>query len=695
MEQRVTYCRICTAACGVIVELDETRIVRILGDNQHPLSGGYTCEKGRSFARVHHHPDRLTRPMVRTGASDRSSASWDEALNRLSAAVKAIIDAHGPDAVSVFKGTHHAFDALGRRVSNTLFRDLGTSRVFSPVTVDATNKTFVPDLVTGAPYLFPLIDWDSSKLVIFVGENPLVSHGHPIPISNPSARIRNLRRGGARVIVIDPKRTETAGVADLHVQPDPGSDPAVLGFLIREILASGGDQQYLRDYVDPASLDRLASMVAPLTEVRASSLSGVPAETLKTMAAWIREAGRISLISGTGISMGPAPNVGELFGWALAAVTGSLDRVGGTIFNPGTLRPQEGGVLKRVANLDARPVSRPELPNFYGELPSVALADEILSGGVRALFVIGGNPLLCLPDRVRVEKALESLELLVVMDIVENDLTRMSHFALPCADQFERNDITSVIDLGMPVPFVQATGPVVKASGEQLELWRIAWRIGRHLGLSRFQGPEPSADEVLADEAKRSRVPWSTIRSARAGVLADAPGPGWLVPNQVRDGRLNLAPEELVPEFNRWLTQAAAPADHYRLITGRRKDRVNSFIVAAGPKAGTLLMSPTDAASEGFRDGEAVEVFNDNGTIAAVVTVSDTLRTGVVQLTHGSVEPAVNRLTSAVDRVEPLTGMPQFTALPVQVRRGLTARTVSDIVATMANSVSVDTKSAR
>jgi anaerobic selenocysteine-containing dehydrogenase len=609
------------------------------------------------------------RPQLRRDDGQRSEISWEAANTELVQKLSRIIAEHGSDAVGVFKGTHHSFDALGRRMSNVFFRDLGTSRIFSPVTVDAPNKTLVPDLVAGAPYLFPLVDWDFANLVLIVGENPVISHGHPIPITSPSAKIRDLRRRGGMVVVIDPRRTETAALADTHLQLRPGADPAVLGFLIREVLRRHPNEDYVLRYVYADSLERLRELVEPLDLATAARIAGIPPESLQSIADQVERAGRLSIICGTGVSMGPAPNVGEWFAWALAAVTGSVDRRGGTVFNPGTLRPQEGGVLKRVANLGARAVSRPELPNFYGEIPSIALADEILSGGLRVLFSIGGNPLVCLPDRERVESALRALDLLVVVDIVENELTRISHLALPCADQFERDDITSVTDLGFPRPFVQMTRKIVEPAGEQRELWRIFWDLGHRLGLPKFQGPLPSGDELMGQEARRSRVPWSVIEASASGVVGEAPGPGWLVPNNIGGGRLDIAPILLFDEFRRWLIARAEPTTRFVLISGRLKDRVNSLVMSDPPMPPSARISPADAVELGLENGDRIEITSRNGAIEVAAEIAPSIRPGVVQVSHGSSSPAVNRLTSAIDSIDPLTGMPLYTALPVSIKK--------------------------
>ena len=231
-----SYCRICTAMCGIVVEVEGEQVVRVRGDRDHPVTHGYMCPKGRALPKMHHHPKRLERPLMRVAGSLQPT-SWESCLGDLSARLRRIIDEHGPAAVGIFFGSGVGMDAAGYRMAQALQAAIGTPARFSPLTIDGTAKTLVASLVGGFPGFSPRPDYDNVNLVIYVGINPMVSHGHTIAMPNPAATIRATARRG-EVWVIDPLHTETSGFASRHIAPRPGTDYAILAYLIRELLRS-------------------------------------------------------------------------------------------------------------------------------------------------------------------------------------------------------------------------------------------------------------------------------------------------------------------------------------------------------------------------------------------------------------------------------------------------------------------------
>ena len=667
-----TFCRMCNAMCGIVVHVEGHRVVRVVGDPAHPVSEGYTCPKGRALPEVHHDPARLADPL------------WEQTLDGLAARLAEIIEHHGPGAVGAYRATHWAFDATGRAVAERFFRALPTDQLYSAVTVDAPNKTLVPDLVTGAPFLFPVPDWDATPLLLVVGQNPVVSHGHSVARPNALVTLRRLRARGAALIVADPRLTETARLADVHLPVRPGSDPALLAGLVRAVLAAGAeDGGFLADCADPASVVSLRRLVAPFTPEVVADRCAVDRALVDKAIRLVLAAGRLAVQTGTGISMGPAPNVGEWLGWALGAVTGSLDRSGGVLFNPGVLRPQEDRLVTRPRHTTAGPASRPDLQAAYGDFPCTALADEIEAGTLRALFVLGGNPLTTLPDSDRLRKAFAGLEVLAVCDIRSTETTAVATHVLPVAGQLERADVTSFLDLAFPFPFAQYGPPVVPTHPGRPPMWRIFAGLGRRLGLAGFADAEHQTDDsLLAAAAARSRVPWAELVAAPSGVApAGTPGPGWLIPTRLPRGLLDLAPPELVAQFEPWQglsragghqiagpATAASPLPPLELVLVNRRElrQTNSMLRDNGHRP-ALLMHPDDCSRLGVADGQPVRVASDHGATSATVGMTAAIRPGVVSLPHGWASPGVNRLTSAAADVDPLTGMPRFSGVPVTV----------------------------
>src|SRR5581483_11729289 len=403
-----SFCRLCQAMCGIVVDVDGDRVVRVSGDPDHPVSEGYLCPKGRALPALHHDPARLADP------------AWEATVDGLAVRLAGLIERHGPGVIGAYRATHWAFDGAGRAVADRFFRALPTTQLYSALTVDAPSKTLVPDLVAGAPFVFPVPDWDATRLLLLVGQNPVVSHGHSTARPNALVTLRRLRARGARLVVADPRRTETARLADVHLPVRPGSDPALLAGLVRAVFAAGAaDGAYLAACAGAGSVEDLRRLVDPFTpDVVARRCSVEPALVEAAITAVV-DAGRLSVQTGTGVSMGPAPNVGEWLAWALAAVTGSLDRPGGVLFNPGVLRPQDQGLVTRPrhAGPERDPASRSELRASYGEIPCTALTDEIDAGSLRALFVLGGNPLTTLPGSARLRRSFAGLDVLAVCDI--------------------------------------------------------------------------------------------------------------------------------------------------------------------------------------------------------------------------------------------------------------------------------------
>ncbi len=230
-----THCKICTAQCGLLVEVEDNAIISVRGDPDHPLSQGYTCPKGRALGRLHHHPEAISQPMIRRGQS-LVATDWDSCLENIAGRLRAIIDEHGSHAVAFFFGSGLGMDAAGYRIAEAFHRSLGSPPKFSPMTIDGANKVLVSSLVGGFPGLNGKTDNEHVKMLVYVGVNPMVSHGHNTGMFNPAKEIRAIAKRG-QVWTIDPLRTETAKFSSAHIAPYPGKDYVILAWLVREILA--------------------------------------------------------------------------------------------------------------------------------------------------------------------------------------------------------------------------------------------------------------------------------------------------------------------------------------------------------------------------------------------------------------------------------------------------------------------------
>lgn len=667
-----TTCRVCAVGCGTLVELDGDRVVKIMGDPDDPWSLGYTCAFGRHAPEFHHHPDRLDVPLVRRGG-ELVPTSWDDALDDIAARLRDLLDTHGPQSVAHYTGTGGPLDPSGYAMAHGFFRSLGTEQNYSALSVDCAGKFLVPELVAGVQLPFHP-DLDACTLLIAIGVNTVVSHGHGVMMPNPLGHLRALRDRGARLVVVDPRRSETAHHADLHVAPRPGTDPALLAYLVRHVLRTGPDRAFLAACADADSVARLTRLVDPYDLDRAAATCGVEPATLDALAAMVTTAGRVAIETGTGVSMGRSANLTEWLVWALSAVTGSLDRPGGARFNPGFLRPIEDALPGGRGDRLPGPVSRPDLPRIVtGEMPCAALPDQIEAGHVRALIVRVGNPAMAVPDTDRVRAALAALDLLVVIDAHRTATAEQATHVLPMADHLERGDVLS--GYLQAVPFLRWSPAVVEPVGQRRPQWWVFAELSRRLGLPLFGSSRVDAqlaDRQLDDElvagalARAARRPWAEVRAEPYGVRDDVLTPGWMMPARL-PRPLDLAPAELVEQFEQAWLAALPPPDRLVLVNRRTPKQYNSFTTTLAPVEPTLLVHPADAYRLSLRDGAPATISTAHGSCTAVVQVTDVMTPGVVSLPHAFATTNVNVLTSPAE-VDVRNGMPILSGFAVTVR---------------------------
>jgi anaerobic selenocysteine-containing dehydrogenase len=361
-----SFCRICTSVCGILVDVDGDEVVRVRGDREHPLSKGYACPKGRALPQMHHHPDRIERPRMRIGGV-LQDISWETCLDDLGSRLRSIIERHGPSAVGIFFGTGVGMDATGTRVAEALHAAIGTPAKFSPLTIDGTAKPLISDLVGGFVGLSGRPDYDNVDFMVFLGTNPVISHGHAIAVPNPTGTVRDIAKRG-QVWVIDPRRTETARLATGHLAPRPGTDHAVLAYLVREILCAGTNPNLqLQD------VDRLAAAVEPFTLAHSAEFADVAAEDLVAFRDALLAAGRVAIETGTGVTMtADKANVTQWLAWAVMILTGSMNQPGGFWFHPGFAYQLEGFELPispPEGSFGPGPRSRPQAQSSWASGP--------------------------------------------------------------------------------------------------------------------------------------------------------------------------------------------------------------------------------------------------------------------------------------------------------------------------------------
>jgi len=708
-----SFCRICAAHCGMVLTIEggSERIVDIKGDKDNPQSRGYVCFKGLQAEELHHGPQRLLRPLKRMPDGSFTEIASEQALDEIADKLRAIVARGGPQAVATFKGTSGSLYAT-HMIQLDFLTALGSNQFYSVNTIDQSAK-FVSFERQGG-WGAGVHDIAQSDVLLFFGCNPLISHS-TMGIMGPDPR-RTLERAKARglkLIVIDPRATETAHFADLHLQPLPGRDTAIAAGLLREILAQGWeDAGFTAAHVGPERMAQLRAAVEPFTPELVERIAGLEAGQVHAAArlfAHDHQAG--AAFCATGPSMAPFSNTTQHLVDTLNVVCGRYRRAGQTavvdVINPPA--PIHAEVIEAPRSWDRIAPSRIRGVGQLGfDRLASTLAEEILTPGegqVRALIVSGSNPAACLPDQEKAVEALRSLDLLVVMDPFMSATAQLAHYILPPSMMYERADLPIAVpgfNIGV-LPWAQYTPPVLDrpAGSDLVEDWYPYWALARRLDLPmKFNGQEldftvnrpPTTDEMLELRTRGARVTLDELKrdlgEHPAGRIYDHPSAVVQPARPGAAGRFDVMPADVAAELAAFLASdlAATPGaggDHSHLLISRRMNRVMNTV--GTQLSGTLRHDPTnpaylhpdDLAALGVSPGDGVAIASDHGRIVAVAQPDKALRRGVVSIAHcwgglpGEEGAGVNtNLLIAADRdVQPFNAMPRMSAIPVTISR--------------------------
>lgn len=653
-----SFCRVCTSVCGILVDVDEDQVIRVRGDQDHPFSRGYTCPKGRALPLLHHHPDRLERPRMRVDGRLQDT-TWNACLDDLGTRLRDIIDRHGPESVAFYFST---MESAGFRMAEALHAAIGTPAKFSPLTIDGTAKPLISDLVGGFIGLSGRTDLDNADFLMLVGVNPVVSHGHAIAMPNPTGTVRDIARRG-EVWVIDPRHSETARLATGHLAPRPGTDYAVLAYLVREILRDGAKTD-----VPVQGLDALAAAVEPFTLEHCAALADVPETVLTRLCTAVRAAKCVAVETGTGVTMtADRGNVTQWLAWVLMILTGAMNRPGGTWFHPGFAYQLETfGEFLPITPIEGSfgpgPRSRPEAQAFINEWPCAVLPDEIEAGHIRALINVGGSLVTSFPETGTLIPALRNLEVFATTEIINNETTQLASHVLPTKDPLERPDIT-IHDILSSRVSVQYSPAVVAPVGERRSMWWVFAELGRRLGydLGNLGDPNSSTDDdVLGVLLAGARCRFDdVVGTGWAEVPRELPA-AWVDEHVERMGGWRLAPPLLLGQL-----AALEPPAPLVMVPRRQRKKLNGQLDFLG-ESPDILIHPDDAGAAGVADGQPVTVRSANGELTGLAKIDDSIRHGAVSIPHGHHAANVNRLTSK-DDIDVVTGMVRYSGIPVSL----------------------------
>ncbi|MCA9691477.1 MAG: molybdopterin-dependent oxidoreductase, partial [Myxococcales bacterium] len=634
-ELRYRACNLCEAICGLEIELVDGRVARIRGDRADPLSRGHVCPKALALKDIQEDPDRLRAPLRRDGAGWRA-VGWDEALDEAAARIRAIQRAHGRDAFGVYVGNPNVHNVGALLFGPPLLRALRTKNRYSATSVDQLPHQVVAAEMFGHQLLLPIPDLDRTQHLLILGANPLVSNGSLMTAPDVARRLADLRARGGQVIVVDPRRTETAAVADRHHFIRPGADALLLLAMLQVIFAEGlAAPGRLAPHL--ADLPELQARCRPFPPERVAARTGVDAATIRALARDFARASSAICYGRMGLS---TQAYGTLCMWlisALHAVTGNLDRAGGVLFT----RPAID-VLSRTGRGRAdRFRSRVRgLPEFGGELPVAALAEEILTPGegqIRGLLTIAGNPVLSTPNGRALDQALAGLEAMIAIDFYLNETTRHAHLILPPTAPLEHEHYDLIFNALAIRNYARFSPAIFDPGPDARHDWQIMLGLQRRLaggGVSRLVtrlgaralarlGPRPLLDLGLRfGPYGRSRgLSLRRLERELHGVDLGPLAPSLPAALRTKSGLVELAPARCLDDLARLEAELEAPARDGLVLIGRRQLRSNnswlhnSERLVKGKERCTLLIHPGDAARQGIAAGDRVVVRSRVGAI--------------------------------------------------------------------------------
>lgn len=707
-----TYCRICEAYCGLVAEVDERQqIVSIRPDRDHAVSRGYSCVKGLGIGALHHDEDRLNYPMKRF-EHGYERISWSQAIAEIGAKIRALRSTHGPRSLGMYTGNPTYFSFQNILFSSLFLESLHSPNLFSSHSIDTNNKLHVATSMYGRSMVHPVPDLDNIEFFMCLGSNPVVSQMSLIQIPNALAKLKQVERRGGKVVLVDPRKTETAHKVGEHVSIRPGTDAYLLMGMLH-VLAHEDKLDLVGIRELARGVDTFIASAARWTPERVAEITGVEASTIRNLSRAFRDADGAALYMSTGVNMGAFGSIAYWLVQGLNLLTGNIDRKGGLLLPRGVFDALELARWIGLGAFDEHRTLHGDWHRVAGCFPVTALAGEIDTDHpqrIRALIVSAGNPVHSVPNGHALENALDKLDLLVSIDIYRNATANRADYLLPATDMLERSDYPVSHTLLQVTPHAQYTPAVVAPKFERRQEWRIFSELAVACGATPWGGvgnllPHvnrvlkrlPWVKEVTPDHLLAALLRWgkqvtlAQLKRERAGVLLAPTQPGMFLGKRVptSDGLVDLSPPEITADLPRLETLA----DQYRptagqfVLIGRRERRSHNSWMHNNPHirqpdGNRAMLNPADAQSLGIDDNDEIEIATQQGRIRLPAKLTDDIRPGVIAIPHGwghratpqsraSILPGENVnvvIPGGADQLEPVSGQAIMIGHAVQVR---------------------------
>lgn len=713
MTEHSSFCRLCLNGCAIRVEIENGRAVKISGDKTSTVYRGFTCVKGREQAKLLADPRRLRHSLKRDVDGVLRPISSTQAITEIAERLNAIREQHGPRAIAGYLGTFFAASAATMPLFGGFMQAIGSPMAFSPGTIDKPGKKIAQAL--HGDWEAPAVGFDDPETILLVGINPLVTFTG-FPYGNPGKWLNERLAAGTRLIVIDPRRSDVARRAHIHIQPKPGKDAPIIAAILHIILERGDfDQDFVARYSD--GLEDLRTAVGPFTPDRVAAMADIPSEQLELAASALTATRRGYIMGGTGPNMSGAGTLIEYLLLNLHTICGYWLREGERVRHPGAL----------AAPLSPRAQVAPPIPAYgFGEklrvrglsntaagMPTAALPDEILLDGpgqVRALISCGGNPVGAWPDQRKTIRAMEALDLLVQIDPWMSATSKLADYVIAPRIWLEVAGTSQVLDwltrngtgYGQSDPYAQYAPAIAEPpeGADLVEEWEFFYLLAREMGLGLMISPQlgpdmpaqpldmtvrPTTDSILELLCHGSRVPLKTVKAHEGGAVFLDP-PMHVAPGDPSNPyRFQLADGAMVADLAATLAVAQSNERSFRLVCRRMMHVYNSSFVGALPPSARpynpAFLHPADMDGLGLVDGDRIVIDSDHDSISAIAHGDDSLRVGLVSISFGfgglpddgdvlaeiGSNPA--RLLSADKIFDRYSGQPLMTNVTVGIRR--------------------------
>ena len=700
----LSFCRFCHASCPIEVDVQHGQAVAIRGVADDPIFAGYTCIKGRQIPEQMTHPQRLLKSLRRRPDGTFEEVSSTTAMDEIGAKLRHIVDTYGPRAVASYTGTGGYQNSLAVPAARAFHQGFDSPSFYTSVTIDQPAKSTAPFRV--GIWEAGYHNFSDAEVLLAIGYNPMVSSFGPVgglQGTNPYVVLREAKKRGMKLIVIDPRRTEFASQADIHLAPKPGEDPTLMAGILKVVIDEGlFDHEFCDQWV--ADLPQLADAVSTFTLDYVSQRCDVPADDIVAAARMFAAAKKGTSGTGTGPSMAPHSGLTEHLSIALNTICGRVNREGDTLESGYFLYPETPRRAQvHAARLAASgPPSRMRnLRGIRGEMLTTTLAEEILTPGegqVRALIVSGGNPVVAWPDQELTLKAMKDLELLVVIDHRMSSTAEFAHYVVAPTLSLERADIPHLMDRWFRAPYTNYTDAITERAGDVLNEWEVFWELAKRMGTTLpFPGGQtpmdvrPTDDQMIDLAYAGSRMPMDEVRANRRKVHPDKTmkvSPA----DPECTAKFTVAPDDIVAEMKEIVIEgdgaAALGIDPslypFRLVSRRLKHVLNSYgsdlsVLGAKGSSNSAYMNPDDMKDHDLVDGDLIEIFSPRASVQGLVESAPDVRRGVISMAHSwggssltdekvrDIGSPTSRLVSVDKGYDRINGMVVQSAIPVRI----------------------------